>query len=209
MAPRRSWLAVLRSWWLLTGAGYESFTTADAGGEYFSLALVPWGLGIDESAVARRLEGNGAVLQVVDRPENFVNLERVDAFPAVVAAFLVVVAACAGGHALFTSVRRRARDLALLRTLGFLDSQLRATVAWQARTFAAVGLAFGIPAGLVIGRSAWTIVARQLGIDDHVPIPWLAIILAVPAVFLVANVIAALPAHRAARTRPAVLLRYE
>src|ERR671910_25269 len=193
---------------LLTEAGNESFA-AGAGGEYFSLALVRWSPGVDGSAATRRLERDGAELQVMDAPKSFVNLARVDAFPAVIAAFLVLVAAVASGHALVTSVRRRARDLALLKTLGFVGSQVRATVAWQATTLAAVGLVLGIPAGLVIGRSAWVIVARRLGIDDHILVPWLAITLAVPAALVVANVIAAIPGRRAARIRPAAVLRSE
>jgi ABC-type lipoprotein release transport system permease subunit len=193
---------------VLTEAGNESFA-ADAGGEYFSLALVRWSPGVDGSAATRRLERDGAELQVMDAPKSFVNLARVDAFPAVIAAFLVLVAAVASGHALVTSVRRRARDLALLKTLGFVGSQIRATVAWQATTLAAVGLVLGIPAGLVIGRSAWAIVARRLGVDDHIPVPWLAITLAVPAALVVANVIAAIPGRRAARIRPAAVLRSE
>jgi ABC-type lipoprotein release transport system permease subunit len=133
----------------------------------------------------------------------------VDAFPSVVAAFLVLVAGVAEGHALVTSVRRRARELAVLKTLGFVGSQLRATVAWQATTLAAVGLSLGIPIGLVIGRSAWTIVARRLGIDEHIPIRWAALVVAVPAAFVVANLIAAFPGRRAARLRPATVLRSE
>jgi ABC-type lipoprotein release transport system permease subunit len=193
---------------LLTEAGNESFA-ADVGGEYFSLALIRWAPGVDGSAASRRLERDGATVQVVDRPQSFVNLARVDAFPSVIAVFLVLVAAVAGGHALVTSVRRRARDLALLKTLGFVGSQVRATVAWQATTLAAVGLVLGIPAGLVIGRSAWAIVARRLGIDDHIPIPWLAITVTVPAAVVVANFIALLPGRRAARIRPADVLRSE
>jgi hypothetical protein len=193
---------------LLTQEGSANFA-ADAGGEYFSLALVRWAPGVDGRAATRRLERDGAEVQVVGRPARIVNLARVDAFPSAVAAFLVLVAAIAAGHALVTSVRRRSRDLAVLKTLGFVGSQLRATVAWQATTLAAVGLVLGVPAGLVIGRSAWAFVARRLGIDDHVPVPWLAIALAVPAAFVVANLIAAVPGRRAARTRPALVLRSE
>jgi putative ABC transport system permease protein len=67
----------------------------------------------------------------------------------------------------------------------------------------------GIPAGLVIGRSAWAIVARRLGIDYHIPFPWLALTVAVPAIFVVANLIAVAPGQRAARIRPADALRSE
>lgn len=193
---------------LLTEAGNEPFAD-DAGGEYFSLALVRWAAGVDPSTAARRFEGDGTRLEVVTRPTSFDNLARVDAFPPFVAAFLVLVAMLSTGHAVVLSVRRRAQDLALLKTFGFVGSQVRATVAWQATTFAAIGLAAGIPAGLVVGRVAWALVADRLGIDLHIPIPWLAIALAVPASLLLANLLAALPGRRAAFTRPAVLLRSE
>jgi hypothetical protein len=193
---------------LLTRAASESYA-AQASGEYFSMALIRWGPGVDALAATLRLERNGAALQPVERPPSFANLARVDAFPSLVASFLVLVAAVTGGHTMVTSVRRRTRDLALLKTLGFVGSQIRATVAWQATTFAAVGLALGIPAGVVIGRSAWAIVARRLGIDDHIPIPWLAIGLAVPATLVLTNLIAAPPGRRAARIRPGAVLRSE
>ena len=119
------------------------------------------------------------------------------------------VAAVATGHALAMSVRRRARDLALFKALGFVGSQVRAAVAWQATTLATVGVVLGVPAGLVIGRSAWAIVARRLGIDDHIPYPWLALTVAVPVIFVVANLLAAPPGRRAARIRPVDALRSE
>jgi hypothetical protein len=193
---------------LLTGAGNDALATG-AGDEYFSLALVRWASGVDGASPARRLESAGAAVQAADRPKGFTNLARVDAMPAIVAALLMLIAAAAGGHALATSVRRRARDLAVLKTLGFVGSQLRATVAWQAATLATLGVALGIPAGVVIGRSAWAIVARRLGIDDHISVPWRAIALTVPGAFAVANLLAALPGRRAARTQPAVILRSE
>lgn len=192
---------------LLTLAGSESLGE-DAGGEYFSLALVRWGSGVDAAARNERLEQTGTAI-VVGPPEGFLNLGRVDDFPWVVAGFLVLVAAVATGHALAMSVRRRAGDLAVLRTLGFVRPQVRATFAWQATTLAAVGLAIGIPAGLVIGRAAWTIVVNRLGIDNHVPTPWAGVVATVPAVLVVTNLLAVLPARRAVRTRPAVALRAE
>jgi ABC-type lipoprotein release transport system permease subunit len=39
-------------------------------------------------------------------------------------------------HTLLTSVRRRRRDLAILKTIGFVGRHVRATVAWQATAIA-------------------------------------------------------------------------
>jgi ABC-type lipoprotein release transport system permease subunit len=193
---------------LLTKAGTDRFA-GDAGDESFTVALVRWAPGVDGLAATRQLERSGAAVQRVGRPDRIVNLARVDDFPSAVAAFLVLVATIAAAHALVTSVRRRARDLAMLKALGFVASQARASVAWQASTLAAVGSVLGIPVGLVIGRSAWAIVAGRLGIDSHIPVPWLAVGLAVPGAFVVANLIAVVPGRRAARIRPATALRAE
>src|SRR5512132_3144824 len=50
-------------------------------------------------------------------------------------------------HTLITSVQRRRRDLAVLKTLGFVRGQVAATIAWQATTFAVVALCLGLPFG--------------------------------------------------------------
>ncbi len=75
---------------------------------------------------------------------------------------LAVVAALLGfgtlTHTLVTAVRRRRRDLATLRALGFSGRQIRATVGWQALAFTAVALVIGIPLG-VAGRQG-RLVAR-------------------------------------------------
>ena len=56
-------------------------------------------------------------------------------------------------------VRRRRRDFAVLKTLGFDRGQVRATVAWQATTLAALGVALGVPLGIVIGDAVWRLIA--------------------------------------------------
>ena len=88
-------------------------------------------------------------------PSELANLERVRALPWALAAFLAVVALLAIGHAVISTVRLRRRDLAVLRTLGLVDRQLSALVRWQGSTFAAIGLVFGMPLGLVAGRVVW------------------------------------------------------
>jgi ABC-type lipoprotein release transport system permease subunit len=59
------------------------------------------------------------------------------------------------------------------------------------------------------GRWAWTIVARQLGVAAEPVTPLVAVLLAVPAGLLLANVVAAVPARLASRLRPAAVLRGE
>jgi predicted lysophospholipase L1 biosynthesis ABC-type transport system permease subunit len=103
-------------------------------------------------------------------------------------------------------VRRRRRELAILKTVGFVARQVRATVAWQATALAGAGVGIGVPLGLLAGRWAWLLFASRVAI---VPAPVISplTLLAIPAVLLLANAIAAIPARTAARTLPAAVLR--
>ena len=108
-----------------------------------------------------------------------------------------------------SSVRRRRRELALLKTIGFNRRQLGATVAWQATILATVGLVLGIPAGLLAGRAVWRLVADGLGVSTTTTVPVPALILTALGAFVLVNLIAFFPARAAARTPPAIALRSE
>ena len=142
-------------------------------------------------------------------PVVLANLERVSNLPFVLAGLLAVLAIATIGHTLVTSVRRRRRDLAVLKTLGFVRRQVAATVAFQASTFAVLALVLGIPIGVGVGRWAWRIAADQLGTISEPQVPLVGLVLAVPAVLIVCNLIAGIPGRMASRVRPAVILRTE
>ena len=141
-------------------------------------------------------------------PPEVRDLSGVSGLPLILAFVLMLLACGIIAHTLLTSVRRRRRDLAIVKTVGFVTSQVRATVAWQATALACVGLIVGVPLGLLAGRWAWLLFAGQEAI---VPAPAISplTLLAIPAVLLLANAIAAIPARSAARTQPAVILRSE
>jgi predicted lysophospholipase L1 biosynthesis ABC-type transport system permease subunit len=169
--------------------------------------LVRWQAGVDVDTANRRL-ARTADTEVVGarRPAELVNLERVRALPWALAAFLAVVALLAVVHAAISTVRRRLRDLAVLRALGLVDRQLSALVRWQAATFAAIGLVLGIPIGLVAGRFVWHEVATSIGVDDTAATPLLPMLLIALVVVGVALIVAAVPARYARRARPAAPL---
>jgi hypothetical protein len=133
----------------------------------------------------------------------------VSELPAVISALLVAVAIGALAQTLVFAIRRRRRDLAILKTLGFDRRQVRATVAWQATTYAAVGLIVGLPLGDVLGRWAWNLFAEQLGVVPEAVTPVPLLLLIVPGAIVLANLIAIVPGRIAARTRPALVLRAE
>ena len=75
------------------------------------------------------------------------NLGNVRRLPLLLAAFLVLLAVGAVGHALLTGARHRAHDLAVLRALGITPRQAAACVSWQATIIGIIALAIGVPAG--------------------------------------------------------------
>ena len=97
----------------------------------------------------------------------------------------------------------------MLKTLGFTRGQVRATIAWHATTVGAIALVAGLPLGFGVGRWIWNVVAEHLGVAPAPVTPGGSLLLVVPAVLLLANVVAALPGGLAARTKPAVVLRAE
>lgn len=72
---------------------------------------------------------------------------------------------------LLTSVRRRRRDLALLKSLGFSCGQLSAVVAWQSTVSVAIGVVIGVPLGIVFGRAMWDLFAHELSAIPDPTVP--------------------------------------
>ncbi|MGA8454040.1 MAG: FtsX-like permease family protein, partial [Streptosporangiaceae bacterium] len=145
----------------------------------------------------------------VQRPAEIVNYKSMGTMPVILAAGVAVGTVAALGLALVTSVRRRRRDLALLKTLGFTRRQLATTVAWQSTVVAIVGLVIGIPLGIAVGRWLWIVFARQLSTVPDPVVPAGSVALAAVAALVLANLVAALPGRSAARTPAALLLRAE
>jgi hypothetical protein len=173
----------------------------------FVIEYVP---GVDPAAAHASLRRDFGPTVLRGLPPNEVeNLRRVSGLPVLLAALLGLLGAATLGHLLVTVLRRRRRDLGVLKTLGFVRGQVAATVAWQATTLASLALLVGLPLGLVAGRWAWLLVNRDLHSLAGPVTPTIALLVAVPATILVANLVAALPARAAAATRPAVVLRSE
>ena len=145
----------------------------------------------------------------VQRPAEIVNYRSMGTMPVILAVGVATGAVAGLGLALVASVRRRRRDLALLKTLGFTRSQLAATVAWQSTVVAVVGLIAGIPLGIAVGRWLWIAFAHELSAVPDPVVPAVSVALAVVAALVLANLVAALPGRSAARTPAALLLRAE
>ena len=88
----------------------------------------------------------GGVVTVL-RPVEIVNFHSMGTTPTIFAGSLALGAIAALGITLGASVRRRRRELALLKALGFTQRQLRAAIAWQATVAAVIGTVVGHTAG--------------------------------------------------------------
>ncbi len=127
-------------------------------------------------------------------------------------AFLLAGALSAGmlgalALTLVASVRRRRRELSLLKALGFTQRQLAATVAWQASVSAALGVIVGMPLGIALGRWLWTLFARGISAVPDPTVPTLSMVLIALGALVFANLVATVPGRIAARTPTALLLR--
>ena len=162
-------------------------------------------------AVGRMNEGYEGGVSVLppETPTDIVNFGRVESMPRVLGAIFAVLGTATLAHTLVTAIGRRRRDLAVLKTMGFVRRQLTTTVAWQATTLVGIALLFGMPVGVAVGRWAWTLLADQLGLVSRPVTPVPALLLVVPATILLANLVAAAPAWLAARIQPAAALRTE
>jgi ABC-type lipoprotein release transport system permease subunit len=178
----------------------------------FGTVLARFGDGVDGSAATARLAdqlGDTVLVEAAGEPADQENLRHVRPLPILFAAFSLAVAVGALAHVSASVLRRRRGELAVLRSLGLTPRQARACLGWQATTLAAVGLVVGVPLGVALGRVAWRVVAEATPMVYVAPLAVLALLLVVPVALLVANLLAALPGHRAARLRPADVLRTE
>jgi hypothetical protein len=181
----------------------------NSGGAPFLVRFAPGVSTATGLAAIREDARTSGFIAPADRPGDVTSLTRIANMPVALAGLLALMAIGVLAHTLITSIRRRRRDLAILKTLGFERHQLAAAVAWQATALTAVALVIGVPVGVGVGRWTWRIFADQLGVLSVPIVPLLAIALAVPIALFLANLIAALPGRSAARTRAAQVLRSE
>ena len=138
-----------------------------------------------------------------------VNYRTMGNTPALLGAGLALGAVVALGLTLIASVRRRRRDLAVLRTLGFNGRQLASIVAWQSSVAVGIGTVVGVPLGIILGRFLWSLFANEIDAVPSPSVPVTSVVIIVVRGLVLANVVAALPGRLAARTPTALLLRAE
>ncbi|MGH9135962.1 MAG: ABC transporter permease [Acidimicrobiales bacterium] len=186
--------------------------------EFASFVGVTMRGGTEETAAQRVLDKltsidrqGGYVFRYSDpvRPPEIVDARSIRSVPVGVGAAFAAVTAVGLGFASWTSVRSRAKELAVLRTIGFTGRQVRRSVRLQSLTTVGAAMAVGVPLGVITGRVLWRSFANQLGVvPDHAG-PALLAVTTVAGGLALAVIAAQVPAVIAARARPADGLRRE
>jgi ABC-type lipoprotein release transport system permease subunit len=126
--------------------------------------------------------------------------------PFLVAATVGALAMLTLGHLMLVAVRRRHRDVAVLRALGATRRWVGGVVHWQATLITALAVAVAIPTGVAAGALLYRPYAEDIGARPDVSVPLVWIAAASFGLLVVANVAAAVPARRARRATPAWML---
>src|SRR6266487_1467710 len=201
----------------LTPAGFDRLFRGAHFAFKFHLATVALRPGADVQAVAHRLTAKAAAIKggrafpftPAAPPPMVQAIKDVAVLPLALSAFLAVLAVGAVGHALSIAVRRRGHELAVLRALGLTRRQSRQVIITQAGLLAVIGLAFGIPPGIALGRTLWHTAANMTPVAYQPPVALLALLLISPLALVAAYLLAAWPARRAARLHAGQILRTE
>jgi hypothetical protein len=198
----------------VTRAGFDGLFK----GFKFHLILISVKHGVNAAAfiptltnyvVTKLPAAKGIEIETGQVPTEVSEIRQVRTLPIVLGGFLAILAIGAVGHALATAVRRRSHDLAVLRALGMTQWQCRWVVVTQATVLAVIGLLFGVPVGLALGRMVWRAVADYTPLQYVPPFAIWVMLFVGPAALVVANLLAAWPGRRAARLRIANILRAE
>lgn len=176
----------------------------------YRLDLAP---GVGRTAVAASLArtlGPRARVEAVPRG----NADVVDPFLLAVdliSGLVIVVALANLASTLALVVRQRARDLAVLRAVGFTPRQAVAVVATGGVVLALLAVAVGLPVGWVLSGAANDAVGAQIGMGPGIAQPpsWTVVVLVAPLAVAVTAGLAVLAARRAATAEVAELVRYE
>jgi hypothetical protein len=163
------------------------------------------------AALPRKAGAAGGSIEIlpVQYPAEIENYRTIGALPVLLATGLAIGAVVALGLTITAAVRRRRRDLALLKVLGFTQRQLAACIAWQSTLAAAIGVLAGIPLGITLGRWLWSLFASEIYAVPKPAVPTLSLALVGVGALVLANVVAVVPGRYAARTPTALALRAE
>ena len=97
-------------------------------------------------------------------PARIVNLHRVRSLPLLGALLAALFGTVLLAYTLAVAVRRRVRQLGVLRALGMNGRRVGRVLLWQGVALALAIVVIGLPLGLAVGAVAWRAFAHGLGV---------------------------------------------
>ena len=153
------------------------------GGADIQIVLVDLKPATSPDELRAALEDGGLELfdVTITGPSYTADLRQYDAVrttPLLLAALLALLGLGVLAHTVISMARRRRRELAVLRCVGFVRRDLRASVRWSALTLVGVCVMIAVPLGIVFGRALWRSFADGIGVlDDPVtPVAEIAVV---------------------------------
>ncbi|HEY8061004.1 MAG TPA: ABC transporter permease, partial [Acidimicrobiales bacterium] len=180
--PDLSDIAALRVVGLLTGTGLGSFVVSPEAAEDLHADvseagfLLTWADGVDGAAARADLAGRFAEVEAPRPTAEVLNLSGVRGVPLALGGFFILIGLATAGHTMVITGRRRRRDLAITRALGFTRRQAVAVLVGETGTVGTVGLILGLVVGTALGRLVWRSVADALRVVPTVIVPVVGIV---------------------------------
>ena len=134
-----------------------------------------WRPEVDGTAADADLTAAGLnVMSSEDRlvPASVSTLGDVSRLTALVAGLVLVLGLVTATYAVNVTRRLGRREAGTLRALGFTPRSLAATTEIHGLGVALVGVAIGLPAGIVVGRQVWSFIAGRADVVDLPVVDW-------------------------------------
>jgi hypothetical protein len=135
------------------------------------------------------------------------NISHNDRVPLALVNVVSIAAAALLCYLLYTAVRARRFELAVMRALGLSNRGVRWSMVAQATATAVVPLIVAIPLGIAIGRRAWTTSAHNLDVVAVSVTPWSALVVLVASAIVIANLVVLVPGWALVKRSPGADLR--
>lgn len=137
------------------------------------------------------------------------SLRNVRQLPFVLVVLLGAMAAAALVHRLAASSRSLRRELAVLRSMGFTDSQVLQAGGTQGAAVSTLALVGAVPAGLIGAGVGWRLIAEYLVVVPQPIVPWTAVTIVIATTLVLGTAVGVVIALRGRRIRVSALVRSE
>jgi ABC-type lipoprotein release transport system permease subunit len=193
-----------------TAVDIDPIAPKDGATDSFTTYVASVAPGVSVDRVAARIErAGGDAPRVATLPAEFDRFEEVRWLPLLLVGFLGVVAVLSTVQSLLAAIRRRRRELGILRCLGLARRGVAAAIAVQAVLVTLLGAVIGVPVGLVVGTWVWRAVATQMGVLRTVDVPGALLAAGVAGALVVTLAVSWWPGRIAGRRPAAEVLRVE